>query len=279
MCLGLEPRIPNSIKLKSFAPKSPSISFQMNYMVARGIKEMSFSYTGCFQDANAHPNLFSHRAWHTSTSIWNEALANPFVRRSTSSLLEDTCGVHTSPLSKFFMKCLSTSTCLILSCFTRLWATSVANLLPQYNLIGLCRLILEFYGMILRYNNWNLILLRQSISYFSKLPDCHQQKCSITMLISCQRWNLHNQNQNTLLMLTLSHSGTIFLSLVWLLNSRELCKLVVNEPSTDCAWTYHAHCIPMVESMKDKLVCQLTSNTFPYRQPYLHSLLQAFNSC
>ncbi|RDY03702.1 hypothetical protein CR513_12679, partial [Mucuna pruriens] len=62
---------------------------------------------------------------------------NPLVKTSATWSFIGTCVVTTSPLFNFsLMKCQSISMCLVLSCWTGLWAILIAELLSQNNFIG-----------------------------------------------------------------------------------------------------------------------------------------------
>ena len=68
----------------------------------------------------------------------NTCLNMPLVNISVTCFEEDTNGIQTIPFSNFpLMNCQSISICLVRSCWTGLWATMIAVLLLQYNLIGM----------------------------------------------------------------------------------------------------------------------------------------------
>ena len=68
---------------------------------------------------------------------WNAIPLNTLVNTSTSWPSINTNGVQISPLSNFsFIKCLSTSICLVRTCYIRLCVISIVDLLSQYSLIG-----------------------------------------------------------------------------------------------------------------------------------------------
>ena len=66
----------------------------------------------------------------------NDFLGNPLVKMSADCSVVGIYVIQICPLSIFsLMKCLSTSTCLVLSCRTGLCAIYIADLLSQYSLL------------------------------------------------------------------------------------------------------------------------------------------------
>jgi hypothetical protein len=73
-----------------------------------------------------------------SITLEKSVILNLFVKTSAICSLVPTKGIHTIPSSSLsLMKCRSISTCLVLSCCTRLFAMFIAALLSQYNMMGL----------------------------------------------------------------------------------------------------------------------------------------------
>lgn len=67
----------------------------------------------------------------------NDFLSNLLVRMSVDCSVVGIYVIHICPLSFFsLMKCLSTSTCLVLSYRIRLCVIDIADLLSQYSFIG-----------------------------------------------------------------------------------------------------------------------------------------------
>lgn len=78
-------------------------------------------------------------------SLWNIGLLNPFARIFAYCPWVEMYGVHMIPLSSFsLIKCWSISMCFVQSCWFRLWAILIADLLSQYSLIGPCHLTLRY---------------------------------------------------------------------------------------------------------------------------------------
>lgn len=76
--------------------------------------------------------------------VWDDRLLGPLVNIFVSCKLVGMYLIHIKPLFSFsLMKCLSTSTCLVLSYCTVLWAIIITNLLSRYKHMELSHFILD----------------------------------------------------------------------------------------------------------------------------------------